>query len=77
MSHYAKLAALVYRFVAVAGLFYSLPVLAMTARMAREPGVDGQTRLWAIAMMLLFPVIAIVLFLAARPLGAFTARGIE
>ena len=77
MSHYAKLAALGFRFVALAALLYSLPGLAMAARVAHEPGMDGQMQLLAIVMILLFPVIAIVLFLAARPLGAFTARGIE
>jgi len=77
MSHYAKLAALGFRFIAMAGLLYSLPSVVMMARFVREPGMNGGMQLWAIAAMLIFPILAVVLYLVARPLGVFIAKGIE
>jgi len=77
MSHYAKLAALGFRLLAVAGLFYGLPGLVMAARIAREPGMDGHMQIWPIAGILLFPTMAVILFLFARSLGIFVAQGLE
>jgi hypothetical protein len=77
MTHYAKLAALGFRLMAVLGLFSSLPGLAMMARIAREPGMDGHMQIWPIAGYLVIPIMAVILFLVARPLGIFVAQGLE
>lgn len=77
MSHYAKLAALGFRFTALAGLIYALPSLLMMARVAWQPGMNGTMQLWSLTILLLFPGIAVILFMVVPRLGAFVARGIE
>ncbi len=77
MSHYAKLAALGFRWVAVAGLLYSLPGMVMMLRVTTMPGIEQKMQLWTLVSVFLFPVVAVILFLIARPLGTFVAQGLE
>lgn len=77
MSHYAKLAALAFRFLGIGILFYSLPMLLMMPVAFRSmPPMGRDMPLLAFAGFL-FPILAVIVILAARPLGELVARGIE
>jgi hypothetical protein len=75
MSHYAKLAALAFRWLGVAILFYALPALVAFA----SSGMFHMSRQMPMMAFigLLHPILAVILIIAARPLGELTARGIE
>lgn len=77
MTHYARLAALSFRFLAVVALLYTLPGLIMGFGVTRMMNGPQETPVWAVAGAFLYPIIALILFLVARPLGNLVARGLE
>jgi hypothetical protein len=77
MSHYARLAAIGIRFLAIAALLYWAPTLLMGLSVTRMNGVSEGMPSWALAWTLLYPILAVILFLVARPLGNLVARGLE
>lgn len=77
MTHYARLAALGFRFLAVVVLFYSVAGIFMVLGVTRATGFGGQMPMWPLASVFLHPILAVILFLVARPLGEFVARGLE
>jgi hypothetical protein len=77
MTHYARLAALSFRFLAVVALLYTLPGLFMGFGMTRMMNVPQGMPVWAVAGAFLYPIMAVILFLVARPLGNLVARGLE
>ena len=76
MTHYAKLAAIGFRLLAVVQLFEFLPGLLTVIRFAR-PGVGPAMPISIFAAVLIHPILAGVLFFFARPLGEFVAQGFE
>lgn len=76
MSHYAKLAALGFRCLGVAILFYTLPALLMAFGFTGMTGLGRQMPMMAF-VGLFHPILAVILIVAARPLGSLAARGIE
>jgi hypothetical protein len=77
MTHYARLAALSFRFLAVVALLYTLPALFMGFGMTRMMNGPQGVPVWAVAGAFLYPIMAVLLFLVARPLGNLVARGLE
>jgi hypothetical protein len=77
MTHYAKLAAIGFRLVAVAGFLYFLPGLITVLRVARMTDFSHQMPVLMIVSVFLHPVIAAMLFFCSRPLGNFVAQGFE
>lgn len=77
MTHYARLAALSFRFLAVVALLYTLPGLFMGFGMTRMMNGPQEMPVWAVAGAFFYPIMAVILFLVARPLGNLVARGLE
>ena len=77
MTHYAKLATIGFRFIAVAGLIYTLPGLLMIARITRMGAMGGDMPMLAFAGVFIHPILAGLVFYFARPLGEFVAQGLE
>ena len=71
MSHYAKLATLTFRIIAVSLLVYALLALFVLAKLAAGPGSSAMLLPGVAAL-----VVAILLYLAAPPLGRLAARGL-
>ena len=72
MSHYAKLAALVFRVAAVLVLCYSLFALLVLARMAGDQAGGTFATTGIIGLLC-----GLVLFAAAGPLGRLSAAGLH
>jgi hypothetical protein len=77
MNHYAKLAAIGFRSLAIVVLFYSAAGLFIVFGVTRATGMTHQMPMWPMASVLIHPILAVILFVAARPLGEFVARGLE
>jgi len=75
MTHFAKLAAIGFRMIGIAGLFYCLLSLIETLHVSRMLSYDMSW--WGLVSVSLFPVAAMLLYFLARPLGEFVAQGFE
>ena len=77
MTHYAKLAAIAFRLVAVVGLIYFLPSLLMIIRISRMGPMGRDMPMIAFAGVFIHPILAGLVFYFARPLGKFVAQGFD
>jgi hypothetical protein len=77
MTHYAKMATFGFRFLAVAALLHSIPGLVAIMSIGGMANAGLHMPMWPLASVLLYPIVAVIVFVFARPLGELVARGLE
>lgn len=77
MTDYAKLATFGFRFFAVAALLHSIPGIVSIIGLRRMEVGALHIMVWPLVAAFLYPAIATIVFINARPLGEMVARDLE